>query len=370
MKTFQIIFIRAAILLAAVIGLLHHSFALFAGLVIATAFINAGFHRSAYGMCRLTLSVPELSQLFIDAFKTQTPELFSPGGFALDISSKTAKLGDVITSQIGLVPVARDYDPVTGFKNGLQDSTDLISDVPVTLNYFKHVPIRIKLLSQISSKIDLANAMNEQAYALRKIVIDTLLGLVLPANFSYQKATDPANVNLDTIEQIRTKLNTQKAAPQGRFGIVSSAFAASLQADQRVGSSLFYNMLNGGNAYRRYTNLAGFSNIYEYPDFPNTANLQGYFGDKRGIICAVRPIDIAQVKPADLGIPETMAMIPMMDAETEMPFVGAGWQDVGTGDINLSIGILFGGSAGNQGGAQNAITDRAGVRSVTAGNDV
>lgn len=368
---FQKLFVHAALLLAAVIGLLLHSFAGMAVLLIGSALVNAGFHRSTYGgKTLLTLSVPELSQLFIDAFKTQTPELFEPGGFALDVSSKTAKLGDVITSQIGVVPVARDYDPVTGFKNGLQDSTDLINDVPVTLSFFKHVPIRIKLLSQIQSKINLAQSMNEQAYALRKLVIDTALGTILPGNFTYQKATDPANVNLDTIEQIRTKLNTQKAAPSGRFGIVNSAFAASLQADQRIGSSLFYNMLNGDNAYRRYKNLAGFANVYEYPDFPAGANLQGYFGDKRGIIIAVRPIDIAQVQPADLGIPETMAMIPMMDGETSLPFVGAGWQDVGTGDLNLSIGILFGVSAGNQGGAQNTITDRAGVRSVTQGNDV
>lgn len=361
------LFARLAIFLAVAIAIISHTLLAPMLLLVAAALIHAP--RTA-SVLRLTLSVPELSQLFIDAFKVQTPMLFEPGGFALDVSSKTAKLGDKITSQIGLVPTAQDYDATTGFKNGLQDSTDLMSDVPVTLSYFKHVPIRIKMLSQISSKINLANAMNEQAYALRKTVIDTALGTILPANFTYQKASDPANVNLDTVEAIRSKLNTQKAAPMGRFGIVNTAFAGALQGDQRIGSSLFYNSLNGDSAYRRYKNLAGFSNVYEYPDFPATANLQGYFGDKRGIIVAVRPIDIAQVKPSELGIPETMAMIPMQDAETGLPFVAAGWQDVGTGDINLSIGILFGVAAGSQGGAQNAITDRAGVRVVTAGSDV
>ena len=370
MKNIKFTFIWAAIILAAVIGLLHSSIAVFAVLLIAAALINAGYRP---GQClRVTLSVPELSQLVLEAFKVQTPELFEPGGFALDIESKTARLNDKITSHIGAVPTTANYDPTpgVGFASGVQDATDLLTDVPVTLSYFKHVPIRIKWLSQISSKINLSIALMEQGYALRKLLIDTALGVVLPANFTYQKATDPANINLDTIEAIRSKLNSQKAAPFGRFGIVSTAFAGALQADQRIGSSLFYNMLNGDTAYRRYKNLAGFANVYEYPDFPSTANLQGYFGDRRGIIVAVRPIDFAQVTPEALGIPKIMSFTPMVDAETGLPFVAVGWQDPGTGDLYVSIGILFGVAGGNQGGAAAAITDRAGVRSVSAGNDV
>lgn len=370
MKTFKLTFIWTAIILAVVIGLLHHSLALAAGLLIAAAFINSGFAIAPRTM--VTLSVPELSQLVLDAFKVQTPELFEPGGFALDIESKTARLGDKITSHIAGVPTAQDYDPTpgVGFANGIQDSTDLLTDVPVILNYFKHVPIRIKWLSQLSSKINLTAALMEQGYALRKLLIDTALGVILPANFTYQKAVDPANVSLDTLESLRSKLNTQKAAAFGRFGIINTAFAGALQADQRVGSSLFYNMLNGDRAYRRYTNIAGFANVYEYPDMPAGANLQGYFGDRRGIVVAVRPIDIAAVSPEDLGIPKIMSFTPMVDQDTGLPFVAVGWQDPGTGDLYVSIGILFGVAGGNQGGAQNAITDRAGVRVVTQGNDV
>jgi hypothetical protein len=371
MKTFQTLFIWTTLLLVAALAIVTKNPWLVIGCVIAVALVNAGFHRTAYsGLCRVTLSVPELSQLVIDAFKVQTPELFGSGGFALDIESKTAKLGDVITSHIVSVPTAQNYDPATGFANGVQESTDLLVDVPVTLNQFKHVPIRIKYLTQLSSKINLMAALKEQAFALRKLVIDTALGTILPANFTYQEAEDPANISLDTCERIRGKLNTQRAGAFGRFGIVSTAFAAALQADQRVGSSLFYQQLNGDSAYRRYKNLAGFENIYEYPDFPATANLQGYFGDRRGIIVAVRPIDIAQVTPADLGIPEVMSFTPMQDPESGLPFVAVGWQQAGTGDLYVSIGMLFGVSAGNQGGAQNAITDRSGVRCVSAGNDV
>lgn len=368
MKSFKPLFIWTVLCLAALVGILHHSFALFAVMVIALALINAPFRPCL----SLTLSVPELSQLVLDAFKVQTPELFEPGGFALDIESKTARIGDKITSHIGAVPTPTDYDPAAGkgFNTGINESTDLLTDVPVTLSYFKHVPIRIKWLSQLSSKINLSSALMEQGYALRKLLIDTALGVILPANFTYQKVIDPANVNLDGIEAIRSKLNTQKAAPFGRFGICSTAFAGALQADQRIGSSLFYNMLNGDTAYRRYKNLAGFSNVYEYPDFPATANLSAYFGDRRGIIIAVRPIDFAAVTPESLGIPKIMSFTPMVDEETGLPFVAVGWQEAGTGDLYVSIGILFGVAGGNQGGAANAVTDRAGVRVITAGADV
>lgn len=369
MKSLKFAFIWAAILLAVLIGIRRHDIVAPLAFLILAAFVNSSFQTSR-GALRVTLSVPELSQLVLEAFKVQTPELFEPGGFALNIESKTAKLGDKVTAHIGKVPNPADYDPVTGFDNGIQDATDLLEDVPVTLNFFKHVPIRIKMLTQLSSKLNLSVALMEQGYSLRKLLIDTALGVILPGNFTYQKAVDPANVNLDTVEGLRSKLNTQKAAPFGRFGIVNTAFAGALQADQRVGSSLFYNMLNGDTAYRRYKNLAGFSNIYEYPDFPGTANLQGFFGDRRGIVIAVRPVDIAQVTPEALGIPKIMSLTPMVDEETGLPFVAVGYQKQGTGDLYVSLAILFGVAGGNQGGAQNAITDRGGVRVLTAGQDV
>ena len=305
MKMNHKLFARVAILMAVLVGFFAQSFGLFAVMLAAAALINAHPSGRAARSLRVTLSVPELSQLIMDAFKTQTPELFGAGGFATDISSKTAVLGDKITAHIGAVPTAADYDQTTGFDNGVQDATDLLTDVPVTLNYFKHVPIRVKWLSQLSSKLDLTRAVTNQGYALRKLVIDTILAQITAGNFSYQLPVDPANVTLDTIEALRSKLNNQKAAPMERFGIVNTKFAGALQADQRVGSSLFYNQLNGNNALRRYTNLAGFQNIYEYPDMPSAGNLSAYFGDRRGVVVAVRAIDYSNAADI-LRLPKVM----------------------------------------------------------------
>src|SRR5581483_2446956 len=172
MKTFKSAFARATLVLALIIGVLTHDWIAPLALVAVAALVHASF-TSPIGVLRLTLSVPELSQLVLDAFKIQTPELFEPGGFALNIESKTAKLGDKVTAHIGKVATPADYDANTGFDNGVQDATDLLEDVPVTLNFFKHVPIRIKMLSQLSSKLNLSVALIPEGYWLRKLVIDT-----------------------------------------------------------------------------------------------------------------------------------------------------------------------------------------------------
>lgn len=367
MKNIKSAFIWAALILAAVIGVLRHDIITPLAFLVLAAFINSSF-TAPRGSLRITLSVPELSMLIFDAFKTLTPELFGEGGFAIDVSSKTAVLGDVITSHIGAVPTSADYDQVTGFENGIQDVTGLAQDVPVTLAYFKHVPIRIKWLSQLSSKIDLTRFVMNQGYALRKLIIDTALAQVTAANFSHQYATDPANVSLDSVEYIRGKLNGQKASPFGRFGIVNTKVAGALQADQRVGSSLFYNQLNGDNPIRHYKNLAGFKNVYEYPDYPAAGNGQGYFGDSRGVVIASRGVDYSNA--ADLlRVPKVVETVPMQDDETGFPFTAVGYQKYGTGDVTFSLAVLFGIGAGNQGGAADTKTDPAGVRFVTQGNE-
>lgn len=375
MKTFRLNIFRAALVVAVITGLLLHNVWLPLAFLALTALLLA----RPTAALRVTLSVPELSQLVLESFKIQTPELFEPGGFALNVGSETAVLGDKITARIGIVPTPADYDPTPGkgFTNGVQDSTDLLEDVPVTLSFFKHVPIRIKWLSQLGSKINLSMALMEQGYALRKLVIDTALQTILPANFTYQKYADSGNINLDSMESIRSKMNTQKCSPSGRFCICNSAFAGSLASDQRIGPSILHTPgtvstteANPNNGYRRWKNIPGFENVYEYPDFPNAFDLQAYAGDQRGIIVSVRPINIAKVTPEMLGIPRIMSETPLVDEATKMPFIGVGWQDPGTGDLYTSIGLLFGVTAGNQGGGQDSITDRAGVRIVSQGGDV
>lgn len=309
----------------------------------------------------VTLSVPEILMDVLEAFKLQTPELFGPQGFSTDFSSKTAVLGDKITAKIDHIPVTGAYDPNNGgFKAAAQDVTTIIEDVPVTLNQFRVVTIKVGWLTQLSSKIPLyQRAVANYGYALGKYVVDTALAQVTPANFSNAVHVAPANINLDTMDgSIRNQMNSQKTFNTGRFMLCGSTFAQALGSDDRVRSSLFYNMLNGGNGYRVWRDISGFSWVREYPDFPQGNNLLAVAADSRAICVATRKPDYSNVAD-ELGVPKVMEFHQIGDDESGIVMTGVSWQEYGTGDVYLAAGILFGVSAGNQGGNAGTITDNA-----------
>lgn len=349
-----------AVMLCAFFAGIGHPWAGLACLSLVALTLN----RPQARFCAVTLSVPEILQDVLDAFKLELPEAFQPGGFATDFSSKTAVLGDKITAKIAHLPVTAAYDntpgPGHGFYGGNQDVTTLIEDVPVTLNQFRHVPIKVGWLTQLSSKIPLyKEAIRNYGYALAKYVIDTALAQATPANFSNAVKLATANWNLDTFDStVRNQLNSQKIFDRGRWAIVGTPLAAQLGQDDRVRSSLFYGALNGDRGYRMWNNLAGFGWIREYPDFPQANNMLGIGGDARSIVIASRRPDFSNVA-ADLGVPQVMEFYPLVDEETGLFLTGVAWQEVGTGDVYVSAAILFGTGLGNQGGAAGTITDNA-----------
>lgn len=330
--------------------------------------VAVSLNRPQARLCAVTLSVPEILTDVMDAFRLETPELFQPGGFGTDFSSKTAVLGDAITAKIAHVPLTGAYDANNGgFKAASQAVTTLIEDVPVTLNQFRIVTVNISWLTQLASKIQLyKEAIRNYGFALGKYIVDTALSGITAANFSNTVQVAPANVTLDTVDgSLRDQLNTQRASNRGRFAIVGTAFASKLGADDRVRSSLFYGSLNNDQGYRIWRNLGGFGWIREYPDMFAGGNLLGYAGDARGIVVATRQLDFSNAAD-QLGIPKVMEFYPMMDSESGISMTGAGWQEAGTGDVYVSCGVLFGTAAGKQGGAAGTITDNAGVRIISA----
>ena len=310
-----------------------------------------------------TLSVPEILQDVLQAFRLETPELFGSDGFGTDFSSQTAVLGDKITAHIDILPANANYDPTpgVGFYSGVQNVETTIADVPVTLNLFKHVPVRVKWLTQLSSKLELyKRSISNIGYVLGKTVVDAALAQVV-AGSSNRVVINPANVSLDSMEQIRSQLNTQKALNRPRWGLTTTGFAGQLQNDDRVKSNLFYAMLNGDEGFRVFRNLSGFRTVREYPDLSLVGNnVSAVFADPRFVAVATRKPDFSNAA-AQLGCPEVMRFFPMSDPESGIQAVGVMWQEPGTGDVIVSVGILFGISVGNQGGANGSITDNAGV---------
>ncbi|HZR17961.1 MAG TPA: hypothetical protein VFE51_11630 [Verrucomicrobiae bacterium] len=310
------------------------------------------------GICRTTLSVPEILMDVMDAFKTEVPLI---GSITTDHSSKTAVKGDQIIAKVSTLPATQNYDPTTGFAGNAANADSLIVDCPVTLSGFKHVPVKINWLTQLASKIPLyKEAIRNHGYVLAKYVFDQVLAQITSANFSNSTSGEPNGVDLEWLESIRATCNLQKMANTGRFGIINSAVATALQNDPRVQSSLYYGQLNGETPYRMFRNICGFEIVMEYPDLPTTGNLTGFFGDKRSLVIATRRIEFSNAA-AELGVPEIMQFRPMSDP-TGLEMTGVDWQQPGTGDVYVSAAVLFGTAGGAQGGAPGAITDSAGLR--------
>lgn len=346
-----------AVLLAILIGFVNRAVALPLALVAMFSLATAPL-----GQClRATLTVDEIMMDVLDAFKVEVPFMLS--AFSTDFSSKTAVKGDKITAHISTLPVTQSYDVTTGFKANAADTANLLNDVPVTLNQFKHVPVKVNWLTQLSSKIPLyREAIRQYGYVLAKSVIDYAISQVLIANSSYAETISSINFNLDSCETLRTDLNAQKASPRRRFGIINSTWAASLQNDDRVKSALFYGQLNGDYGYRIFKNISGFQTIWEYPDFPAAQeNLVGFFGDPRAVVIANRRVDFSNAADM-LGVPKVMEFYQVSDPDTGLEMTGVGWQEVGTGDVYVSCALLYGVTVGKNGGAQDAVTDKALLR--------
>lgn len=312
-----------------------------------------------------TLSYSELIMDVIDAFKVVFPMLNS---FGTDFSNKEVKLNQQITARINSVPTVRDYDGTTGYEANAANANDLTTDVPVTLNRHKHVPIKVDYLETLSTKRDLyEEAVQNMAYALGKEAFDYAMGLVVAANFSQSSTFTTGNSDKDMLNDVTKDLNAIGAAPRGRFGIVNSAVFETLDNDARISSGDYYGQRRGGEAYGRLQNVAGFSNIFEYPDMPaNSENLSSFFGDRRSIVMASRiPTDM-EALATRLGVPKIAKMEPVSDPDSGLTFMAITWQKSGTFDLYTTLAWIYGISAGSQGGSAGDLTDYAGHRVVTA----
>ena len=215
----------------------------------------------------LTLYEDELLATVLDKFKVQFPMLSS---FTSSFSNGGVVLNQTVTARIRKAATVRDYDGTTGYAANAAATSTLLEDVPVTMNRHKHVPVVIDHIDQAGSTLNLMNeAAAEIAFDLGKEAVDYILTLCRGSNFSQSSEYTEANADLDATENIRGDLNAIGARQTGRFGIVNTAVALSLGTDSRVASGDYHGILNGSNAFRGFSNVSGFENIWEYPSLPD-----------------------------------------------------------------------------------------------------
>lgn len=308
-----------------------------------------------------TLAVPLLLSTTLGAFKKKVPLLDM---ISLDARNDELKKDQVTYAHIRSLPTAGDYG-ANGFFSNVNDSQDLLVDVPVTLDQFKHVTLNLTYLKTLSDqKIDMA--MEDAAYVLGKTVVDSALTkAALAANLSYTETVAVASTTKETLGLIRQKMNTNGAGPI-RYGLVNSPVATELDSDPLITSGDYYGQRSQAQGYLEWSNLAGFTKIMEYTDLPTTANMTGLFFDPRCIAVRTAVPQNAFALAASLGIPSIASATTQQDPETGITLLAIQHMQPGKLDLFLTLALLYGSAAGKQNGSAGTITDKAGVRLLSA----
>jgi len=307
-----------------------------------------------------TLTVPLLLAQTLASFKNRVPQLDM---ISLDARNDQMKLGQQTLAHVRTLPTAGAYG-ANGYFSNANNAMDLLVDVPVTLDQHVHVTQNLTWLATLSDqKIDVV--MEDAAYVLGKAVIDNALAKCVAANITTTEVATVANTNKEILSNIRAKLNVNRAGPI-RYGFVNSAVATELDSDPLITSNDQYGQRSGANGYLEWNNLAGFSRIMEYNDLPTAGNMTGLFFDPRLIAVRTAVPQNGFALAQQLGIPTVANHYVQQDPETGIALLAVTHQQPGTLDMFLTLALVFGSAVGKQGGANLSITDRAGVRLVTA----
>lgn len=246
---------------------------LFAAITLSVAYHLFGRMGFPMAPVRLaaTLSTTEILDDVLEAFKTRVPALNRLG---IDFTKEPLKLNEPKTAHISGLPSASTYDATTGYANGATEANTMLTDITVTPDQHKHVPLKwdyLNLIADRKQKYD--EVIRNAGYVLAKSIVDYCLALANSANFSQSSTYAVADSDVDMLNNICSDMNGVGAGNE-RTLLVNSDVASYLNADARLTSRDYAGQLQGGDAYRRWMNTHGFAEIIEYPDLPSNDTLK------------------------------------------------------------------------------------------------
>jgi hypothetical protein len=305
-----------------------------------------------------TLTVSEILTDVLEAFKLRVPAL---NYFATDMSAEQTKYGQTIIAHIPTLPTAYDHTAAQGYNENAQNARDLLTDVPVVMNVWKHVTIKMLHddVNEDRSKNYLKSVGNA-GYVLGKAVVDYALSKALETNFSRQTLALTDDTDFETLQTIRADMNARGAGTP-RYGLVNSATFNALESDPRIASGDYYGQRTGSDPIGKLVGLAGFNEVMEYPDFPtNSENLAGLFFDPRAVVVATRLPNDSVDLAGQMGIPTPIKKEVITDAQSGLSLAGFGWFDANTHNLYVTATIMYGATAGKQAGSAGTLCDYAG----------
>jgi hypothetical protein len=223
--------------------------------------------------------------------------------FTTDFSDQPATFNQTIMTRIVTIPTVVTYSTATGWA----DVTAQTTDVPVTINNHKGIPITFNENLLASTMRQLFNEFAEaSAYALGKALVDDLYTRLTDASFTNNTVSTSAAFNRAAVIDVGTAL-TLRGVPLAlgnRTMLLWPAAFGSLEKDTTIGQyatnvpapPIITDGVTPESAF--YISVEGFK-IYDAPNMPsNNANLVGFAGSKSALVMATRtPNDYTTVLP-------------------------------------------------------------------------
>lgn len=312
----------------------------------------------------ITLTTTTLLTDVIKAFAKACPQLFT---LSLDMNAAGVMFNQPAIAKIRKDPTVASYDASAGgYKNGATETNTLLEDVPVLIDQWKHVPLKVSHLSQVANKLtDYMGAVESTARVLGKYMFDFVMSKVVAANFTNATTEAVATTDWETLGLITKAMNGRGCSENGRHMLVNSDVMQSLGNDPRIINSQFAGQLPS-TAFGSFSRLRGFETIQEYPDLPSMGNMTAFAYEPRALVLSTRlPMDFTKVAAA-WGIPVTAKVEVVRDPSTGFSLMGISWMENGTMDAYFSIAVMYGVTAGANGGSAGTIFDKGGQRLISA----
>lgn len=260
-----------------------------------------------------------------------------------DLAPQGALLNQQVISRIHTVP------SVGNFGSGITSKVD--TDVPVTLNKFKQVGYSFTAAELNATDRNLVQESAEPiAVAMANDIIDSVAALYLGSNFS--------NYTLDATPSYTTLVNMRKALigrgnHGDRFAVVNPDVYALLLEDPLC--NRFYKVMgNDPIVDGELAQVAGFSNIFEYPSLPTTDHLTGFAGTMDSVVFAGRvPKDPREALP---NAPLNGNIEIITDPISGLSVMAVEQIDVATLSATVYLAYIYGVAVGNPVAGQRLVS--------------
>lgn len=211
-----------------------------------------------------------------------------------DFSDQGADYGQTVNTRLRSIPAAATFVPGTGYTAASATTTD----VPVTINTHKGVPITFNANELASTNRDLFGEQSEGAhYALGKVLVDALYALLTVANFANETVSTLNDFARSKVSSMATALYTRGVPDMGRFLLLAPTYFDKLQSDSSIVSFAAFQRPELITKYM-LPEVAGMQ-PYMAVNLPTAETLVGFGGTPDSLALATRvPNDYTLVLPA------------------------------------------------------------------------